>query len=142
MGGEWLIEDKNPSYPALQKKAFLFVSCNAGGRNDQVTIVRVNEKNVVINGLHLFLLVTVTRDGSVCQSSISLLFINSSCFISSLFFCPYIVYDRILKKFDLGDILLQKNSSFHCVSLFHAYMYHVLVYSSIMFVFKRVKNMR
>lgn len=81
-----------------------------------MSIVRVNEKNVIINGFHLFLLVTVARDSAVCQSGISLWFIYCSCFISLLFFCPYIAYDRILKKFDLEDLLFQRKNSFHCVS--------------------------
>lgn len=88
---------------------------------------------MVIIGFHLLLLVTVTRDSAVCHGGISLSFICSY-FISSLLLCWYVAYDNI--KFYLEDFLLQRRNGFHCILLFHSYMYHVLVYNCITFVFK------
>lgn len=51
-----LIQDKKPPYPVVQQKTVLCVSRNVGGRNDPVSILKVDEQNLVINGFHLFLL--------------------------------------------------------------------------------------
>lgn len=87
---------------------------------------------MVIIDFHL-LLVTVTRDSAVCQDGISLCFI-CSCFISSLLLSQYVAYDNI--EFYLEDFLLQRRNGFHCMLLFHLYLYHILVNNCITFVFK------
>jgi len=94
----------------------------------------VNEKNVIIDGFHLFLLVCIIRDSTACQNGI---LIYCSFFISILLFYLYIKYDGIRRKFK--NFFIQKNNNCNCF-MFLCCTYHVLVYSTIIFVSKAVNN--
>lgn len=118
------------AYPALQQKTFLFLTCSAIWRNDLMTVL--NEKNVIIDGFHLFLLVCIIRDSTACQNDI---LIYCSCFIS--IFYLYIKYDSIWREF--RNFFIQNSNNCNCF-MFSCCTYHVLVCSTITFVFKSVNN--
>lgn len=71
----------------------------------------VNEKNVIIDGFHLFLLVCIIRDSTACQNGI---LIYCSFFISILLFYLYIKYDGIRRKFKNFFIQKNNNCNFSC----------------------------
>lgn len=81
-----------------------------------------------INGFHLFLLVTVTRDSAVCQ-------VVFHCALSvhalSVYYCYASVQHMTILNFTRKTFTEGK-----WFSLFHSYLYHVLIYNCITFVFK------